>query len=326
LDSLTALSTFARAAEVSSFTRAGQQLGLSSSAIGKTVVRLEGQLGVRLFHRTTRNIRLTEEGRLLLESCRRIISEVRTIEQAFIQTKKAPKGRLRVSLPLFGELLMPILSQFIRTYPDVKLDMDFSDQLVDVVGGGFDAVIHIGDTVDSRLMSRTLGRYRLVIVGAPTYFARAGVPTTPAELAKHACLHYKSLATGKLQRWPFGQTLSDNDPTLPMTASASALAPLVALASLGEGIACLPDFAIRSQIQDGSLVSILNDHIEHTDTVRAVWPSSRFMSPKLRVFITFLADKLFRSMEVAEQNSELLVRSTARRRESSNARQALVCA
>jgi DNA-binding transcriptional LysR family regulator len=291
LDNLSSLTAFVRAAEARSFTSAGQQLGLSSSAIGKSIARLEDRLGVRLFHRTTRNINLTQEGQVFLESCRRIISEIKTVEQEFVQAKGTPRGRLRLSLPLVGSWMMPVFSKFMRLYPEIELDMDFSDHLVDVVGGGYDVVIRSGEVGDSRLMSRTLGAYRLNIVGAPAYFARAGIPTTPEDLAVHACLHYKCAATGKLQRWPVGKAVAGSG--LPVTASVSAVEPLVSLVELGHGIACLPEIAVRRPIREGALVSILDDHVEDTDVFRAMWPSSRFMSPKLRVFIDFLAENLF---------------------------------
>jgi DNA-binding transcriptional LysR family regulator len=319
LDRLTSLATFVRAAEARSFTKAGQQLGLSSSAIGKTIARLEERLNVRLFHRSTRSIMLTDEGRVFLESCRQIIAEMTAVEQALMQTKGAAKGRLRVSLPLVGEYLMPTLSQFMRAFPEIEIEMDFSDQLVDVVSGGFDVVVRIGDVVDSRLMSRTLGTYRLAIVGAPAYFARAGVPVVPADLARHACLRYRSAATGKLERWPFELVATDNDLDVPTAVRASALAPLIALASLGQGIACVPDFAIRRQIEDGSLVRILQDHIDQSEPVRAMWPSSRFMAPKLRVFINFLADRPLSPLEIAAPPPRLLPRSHERERRLSNA-------
>ncbi|MEJ1976977.1 MAG: LysR family transcriptional regulator [Acetobacteraceae bacterium] len=200
MDSLSALTTFMRAAEARSFTGAGQQLGLSSSAIGKAVARLEAHLGVRLFHRNTRSITLTQEGQLFLESCRRIFSEIKAVEQAFVQTKGTPKGRLQVSLPLAGALMMPTLSRFMLSYPEIELDLDFSDHLVDVVGGGYDVAIRTGEAADSRLMSRILGTYRFEVVGSPAYFAHAGFPTTPEDLTAHACMHQKSTTTGKLQR------------------------------------------------------------------------------------------------------------------------------
>jgi DNA-binding transcriptional LysR family regulator len=292
LDSLGALNVFMRAAETRSFTNAGRRLSLSSSAVGKSVARLEQRLGVRLFHRNTRCITLTQEGKSLLESCRRIFSEVRAVKQEFAQTKGSPKGKLRMSMPLVGMLMMPNLSKFMRTYPEIELDMNFTDCLVDVIDGGYDVVVRSGESSDSRLMSRRLATYRLEVVGAPDYFARAGIPLRPDDLAAHACLHRKDPTTGKIQRWPFARSVSGKDVVLPITATASTIDALISLAEHGVGIACVPDFSIRQQIAERSLVSVLGEHIEHTDALRAVWPSSRYLSPKLRVLIDFLAENL----------------------------------
>jgi len=293
LDSLGALTAFVRAADTRSFTDAGRQLGVSSSAVGKAVARLEERLGVRLFHRSTRSIALTQEGKLFLDSCRRIFAEIEAVEQEFAQTKGAPTGKLRVSLPLIGMLMMPTLGQFMRAYPDIELDMDFTDHLVDVIDGGFDVVVRTGEATDSRLMARTLGNYRLEVAGAPAYFARAGTPETPADLLHHTCLHHRYPTTGKLQRWPFARTASGVEVDLPVSAAASTIEPLVSLAEAGVGLVCVPDFAIRRQLAEGSLTTVLGEHIEHKGVFRAVWPSSRYVAPKLRVFIDFLAANLF---------------------------------
>jgi DNA-binding transcriptional LysR family regulator len=291
LDSLGALNVFMRAAETRSFTNAGRRLSLSSSAVGKSVGRLEQRLGVRLFHRNTRCITLTQEGKSLLESCQRIFSEVRAVEQEFAQTKGSPKGKLRMSMPLIG-MLMPNLSKFMRTYPEIELDVNFTDCLVDVIDGGYDVVVRSGESSDSRLMSRRLVTYRLEVVGAPDYFARTGIPLIPDDLTAHACLHRKDPTTGKIQRWPFARSVSGKDVVLPITATTSTIDALISLAEQGVGIACVPDFSIRQQIAERSLVSVLGEHIEHTDALRAVWPSSRYLSPKLRVLINFLAENL----------------------------------
>jgi DNA-binding transcriptional LysR family regulator len=250
LESLNALSAFARAAEAGSFTDAGRQLGSSSSAIGKAVARLEARLGVRLLHRNTRNITLTQEGVFFLDSCRRIFAEIERIETEFAQSKGTARGKLRVSLPLVGMLMMPTLSKFMRAYPEIELEMEFTDHLVDVVDGGYDVVVRSGEGADSELMSRVLGSYRLQIVGAPAYFARAGTPSTPNDLIKHACLHHKYPTTGKLQPWPIYAPEWDYA-ALPATATATTVEALLSLVEHGVGIACIPDFAVTRQIADG---------------------------------------------------------------------------
>jgi DNA-binding transcriptional LysR family regulator len=179
MDSLGSLNAFVQAAKARSFTVAGRQLGVSSSAIGKAVARMEERLGVRLFHRSTRSITLTAEGALFLERCRRIFSEIEAAELELSQTHEAPRGTLRVSLPLVGMLMMPTLVAFMQAYPEIILDLDFSDRVVDVIGEGFDAVVRFAEVGDSRLMSRALGTYRRRLVAAPAYLATKGVPLIP---------------------------------------------------------------------------------------------------------------------------------------------------
>jgi DNA-binding transcriptional LysR family regulator len=293
MDNVAALNVFVRAAETRSFTEAGRQLGVSSSAIGKAIARLEERLAVRLFHRSTRSIALTQEGALFLESCRRIFAEIETAELELAQIKRAPSGTLRVSLPLVGMLLMPTLSRFITAYPEVELDLDFTDRMVNVIDDGFDVVVRTGEVSDSRLMARTLGKFTHRLVGSPDYFARAGVPLKPEDLKHHACLHHKFPTIGKLKHWPLMQDVTGTELDLPSAVVASTLEPLIHLAELGRGITCVPDFSVRRQIAQGSLVSVLEEFIDHTGWFRAVWPSSRYLSPKVRVFVDFLAEHLF---------------------------------
>jgi DNA-binding transcriptional LysR family regulator len=292
MDSLASLNAFVRAAETRSFTVAGRQLGVSSSAIGKAVARLEERLGVRLFHRSTRSITMTAEGALFLERCRRIFSEIEAAELELSQTQEAPRGTLRVGLPLAGMLMMPTLVAFMRAYPEVGLDLDFSDRVVDVIEEGFDAVVRFADVGDSRLMSRSLGTYRRRLVAAPAYLAARGVPQSPDELKAHACLHHKFPTSGKFERWPLGPEHADIQRELPRTAVASTVEPIIFMAEHGMGIAYLPDFAIGRQLREGLLVTVLDDRSDRSGPLRVVWPSSRHLAPKLRVFVDFLSANL----------------------------------
>jgi DNA-binding transcriptional LysR family regulator len=314
VDNLSALSAFMRAAETRNFTDAGRQLGLSASAVSKAVSRLEERLGVRLFHRSTRSIALTQEGRLFLESCRRIFFEIDRVELEFAQTKGTPKGKLQVSLPLIGMLMMPTLSKFMQAYPQIELDVDFTDHLVDVIDGGYDAVVRSGEATDSRLMARVLGTYRLEVVGSPAYFAQAGLPLTPADLATHACLHHKYPTTGKIQRWPFAKSGAGTDIRMPTTATASTVEALISLAEHGVGIACVPDFSVARQVAEGSLVIVLSEYIEHSGIFRAMWPSGRYLSPKVRVFVDFLAEHLFPQVSTVRKTDLRAPETAARSR------------
>lgn len=184
------------------------------------------------------------------------------------------------------------MAKFMRAWPEVQLDLDFSDRLVDVVEEGFDAVIRTGQPSDSRLMSRNVGRFKLKIVASPYYLARCGVPEIPDDLAHHQCLHQWSPSTGKLRPWPFARAERQGKIGLPERTSATAVDPLIELVIEGMGITCLPPFAIRSEIADGRLVSILDEWVEGIDQFNVLWPANRQITPKLRAFVDFMAEQL----------------------------------
>lgn len=293
MESLNSLAFFVQAAETRSFSEAGRNLGVSSSTVGKSVCRLEERLAVRLFHRSTRSITLTAEGALYLERCRRILCEIEAAELELSETRQAPKGRLRISLPLVGMLVMPALTAFMQRYPAIQLDVDFSDRLVDVIEEGFDVVMRTGEPTDSRLMSRSLGGYRLQLVASPDYLAGHGTPGTPADLARHACLQHRFPSTGKLEPWPLRQAEDEPPLTLPTSMLCNTSAALMEVAIAGLGIACLPDYMVRQAIQRGELIALLDEHIEHQGTFRLLWPSSKHLAPRLRVFIDFMVETVF---------------------------------
>jgi len=293
MDSLGSISVFVLVAETRSFTDAGRVLGVSSSAVGKSIARIEERLGVRLFHRSTRSITLTGDGTLFLERCRRILAEVEAAEQELTQAAVAPRGKLRISLPQVRGLLMPVLTDFMRAYPDIELDVDFSDRMVDVIEEGFDAVVRTGKPEDSRLMARLLGHYRLVLVGSPDYFVQHGVPLRPQDLSDHACLRHKFCATGKLEVWPLRADPGRPEPILRAPLVSTTIESLIHVAHEGLGIACLPDFMVRESVEQGRLQRVLDPYVEHSGSFWMLWPSSRHASAKLRVFIDHMCDRLF---------------------------------
>lgn len=274
MESLGSLDVFVRVSESRSFTAAGQQLGISASAVSKTIARLEERLSVRLFHRSTRTVNLTPEGALFLERCRRILSEVKDAEAELLQTRGTPQGKLRISLPSLGTLFMPKLGDFKRRYPEIELDIDYSDRLVDVIEEGFDAVIRSGTPSDSRLVARRLGTCRKVFVGAPGYFNKAGMPSKPEDLTSHARLHYRFPSTGKLDVWPLGDK-TEMLPERPASMVTNTLDPQVCFAEQGLGIAYLPEIAVRRQLEQGSLVTVLDEYDRENMVFHVLWPSGR---------------------------------------------------
>ncbi|MCP3018566.1 LysR family transcriptional regulator [Cupriavidus basilensis] len=293
MDSLSGFTVFVQVAETRSFVAAGRQMGVSASAVGKSVARLEEKLGTRLFHRSTRSITLTAEGALFLERSRRILAEIEAAEQELSRAAQAPRGRLRVSLPLVSSLVLPVLGEFMRQYPEIELDLDFTDRMVDVIEEGFDAVVRTGEPSDSRLSARRLGAFRILLVASPAYLAQRGVPRQPADLAGHACLQYRFPNSGKLEAWPLRRAAVDPELTLPTSMICNNIETRVCFALQGLGIACLPDFAIREALADGRLRTVLDDYVDRSGTFRVLWPASRHPSPKLRVFIDFLGERVF---------------------------------
>ncbi|WP_186020851.1 LysR family transcriptional regulator [Burkholderia gladioli] len=293
MDNLNGIVAFVRTAETLSFVAAGRKLGISASAVGKTIARLERSLGVRLFHRTTRRVTLTEEGRHFHERCHRILEELRDAEATLSASAQTPRGRLRVSLPVIGyRFLLPVLPAFSTRYPDIELDLDFNDRLVDVVEGGFDAVIRSGQLSDSSLMSRRLGPFRFVLCASPGYLARAGVPRGLADLAAHEGVRYRFPTTGKLQPWSL---LPDGGepPNLRCAMTCNNMEALRGAVIAGFGIGFMPDFLARDALAAGSLVEVLEPHSIAPGQFSILWPSSRQLSPKLRVFVDFMCEHLF---------------------------------
>ncbi|MGY2328596.1 LysR family transcriptional regulator [Pseudomonas sp. SDT2931_S440] len=292
MDSLNTLNVFVQVAETRSFVAAGRVLGVTASAVGKSVVRLEERLGVRLFNRSTRSVTLTAEGELFLERSRRILMEIDEAEAELSQTVSAPRGRLKVSLPLVGHPFLQVLAQFKKAYPEVQLDLSFTDRRVDVVEEGYDAVLRSGEAPDSRLTSRLIGGYRMLLVASPAYLAERGTPQRPEDLAQHSCIKFRYPNTGKMQGWPLRQDGVEADFPLPAAMVCNNLEARICFAVQGIGIAYLADFAIREWLDSGQLVPVL-EACSEAENFRIMWPSGRHPTPKLRVFIDYLHAHLF---------------------------------
>ncbi|KVD53116.1 LysR family transcriptional regulator [Burkholderia ubonensis] len=292
MESLGGFVVFVQVAETRSFVAAGRALGLSASAVGKRIARLEARLNVRLFHRSTRSITLTAEGTRFLERCRRVIAEIDAAEQELTQTAEAPRGRLRLSMPLLSSLMLPVLADFMAAYPEIELDLDFSDRLVDVVDEGFDAVLRTGRPSDSRLSSRLLGHFRQHLVASPGYLERHGTPRTPADLAAHRCLHYRFPSSGKLEIWPLRAPRTGTPPVVPVSMVSNNAEARLCFALRGRGIACLPEFFVRDALDDGTLRTVLDDHVECRIAFYVLWPSGRHPTPKLRAFVDHVVARL----------------------------------
>jgi len=292
VESLSGLSAFVKAAQLGSFVAAAERLGVSASAIGKSVARLEASLGVSLFNRSTRSLSLTEEGALFFERSQRIVMELEEAQQELSRLMAAPRGRLRLSFPAIGyRLLLPLLPGFAARYPEIELDLDFNDRLVDVIGEGYDAVLRSGEFADSRLKARRLGGFQFRLVGSAGYFQQHGTPQTVAELSQHACLLYRFSGSGQLQPWQFNgvdpQALSLNGPLVFNNLEAQ-----ISATRRGLGLIYVPDFAVQEYLESGELQSVLEGEIGHGGQFSLLWPGNRHLLPKLRVLIDYLAEHI----------------------------------
>ena len=292
MKSLTSIAAFVHAAEQQNYVAVARILGISPSAVAKAIVRLESHLGVRLFNRTTRSVSLTEEGALFYERCKHIINDLGDAEATIIQSRERPRGRLRVSVPhIVGHhLLMPILPVFAEKFPEIELDIDFEDHVVDLITEGIDVAIRSGDLTDSGLIARPLGEQHFVICASPGYLSRHGRPETPRDLAQHACIHFKYPSSGRIAPWAFAH--ADDRFVLPRGLTINNSDAALRAALDGMGLVHLPVYVARPRIEDGSLVPVLTSYMAQFGSLSLLWPSNRQLLPKVRAFVDTVIEGL----------------------------------
>jgi DNA-binding transcriptional LysR family regulator len=291
MESFSALKVFAQTAEAGSFVGAGRRIGLSASAVGKSIARLEERFGVRLFHRSTHSVTLTPEGVLFLDRCRRILAEMESATQELSLSHMAVRGPIRVSLPTWAVFFMPTFGKFMQAYPAARLDIDLTDRLVDLIGEGYDLVLRTGDVRDSRLMGRVIGRFKHAIVASPSYLAVHGTPERPEDLRSHLCLHRRHPETGKIDAWPLARGDADHALDLPVAAVVNTVEARIELAERGAGIACVPADAVAAQIGDGRLQTLLDGHLLDAGTIRLLWPADLKTAYNIRTLIDFIVER-----------------------------------
>jgi DNA-binding transcriptional LysR family regulator len=291
MDQLAEMRVFVRAVERGSFAGAADDLGLTPSAISKLIGRLEARLGVRLLNRTTRKLSLTGEGETYFHSGRQLIESVDNLEQEVAASAGHPRGLLRIHTQVsFGvRHLAPALIEFQRRYPDVRINMSLTDQLVDVLAEQIDVAVRAGPLRDSTLMSRKITEIERVICASPEYLDQFGMPETPADLTRHRCIVFSAARS----RWPFKTTSGEVKPVeISPTFASDNLDCMLQLALQGAGIARLVDFMVGEPIRAGKLVPLLVDHHHPQRTPAfAVFPPGMQKIPKVRVFLDFLLER-----------------------------------
>lgn len=295
LPDLEGLAIFARVVELRSFAAAAEDLKLSKATVSKAVTRLEGNLGARLFNRSSRRLALTDAGRALAERAARLLHDAEQLEAEAMEGAAAPRGLVRLAAPMsFGLIeLGPLLPDFLAAYPEVSVDLHLSDATVDLIGEGFDMALRIAALPDSALVARRLCPVERILVAAPAYLDRHGRPTHPAHLADHACLGYANLPSP--ETWRFVNAAGEE-------ASVRATGPLrannadVMLPALmvGVGLTIAPDFIVRDALADGRLEAVMPAWKPPPIALHLVMPPGGPRPKRVEVLAEFLAARLRR--------------------------------
>ena len=293
-DTLKDIPVFVASGEAGSFAQAAVRLHLSRSAVGKSIARLEERLGVRLFHRTTRSQRLTDNGALFYERCLRALEEIRGAESQLETGKHQVSGRLRVAVPvLFGrQCIAPLLIELAQEHPGLELEMSFSDRVVDLVEEGFDMAVRNGALADSSvLVARRLGEHRMVLCAAPDYLFKNGQPQSVDDLRQHTAINYTR--AGRVLPWQ----LMDYDGTsrtfIPRSSlNMDDLQAICDAALAGHGLAWLPCWMVIKEIQQGNLVPLLDQAPDVRFDVHAVWQQTPHLPLRVRIAIDMLVKRL----------------------------------
>lgn len=302
MDLLQAMSVFVKVVETGSMTAAALESGMSTTMVGNHLRSLEKRLGVSLLKRTTRRQGLTEFGATYYQRCVDVLALVADSEQLAAQSQDTPQGTLRITAPFtFGsESLAPALSEFTCRYPQVKLDIVWSNERMDLIGQGFDAAIRLGVVHTSSLIARPLMDYTLTLCAAPAYLERRGTPVEPMDLQQHDCLAFAYPAgddwSAAEKYWrlagPQGEVLVPVSGPITMNTSAG----LHKAARAGAGIVMMPDALVSEDLANGRLIALLPDYRLPCRPMHLLYAQDRYRSPKLRSFVDFVMERWGRSV------------------------------
>jgi DNA-binding transcriptional LysR family regulator len=291
---LNTIAAFVAVAEKRSFTAAAAAHGLTASGVSKAISRLEQELHVRLFNRTTRSLSLTADGAVLLERCKHILSDIDDTRRLMLQAQSAPSGRLRVSMPaVFGRKhILPAVAAFMRRYPLVSVEASVTDRIVDMIEEGYDVAVRFGQPPDARIIARPLTQARFVVAASPAYLQQHAPPARLGDLGAHNCIAYLSPMTRKVLEWtfvddgvtvhhsPVGNLLVDNGEAV------------VDAAVAGAGLIYCHDYMIERELADGRLRQVLPQLLTPPSPIAVVYPHNRQLSPRVRAFADFLTAHL----------------------------------
>lgn len=296
MDRFHAMQVFARVVEANSFTRAADGLGLPRTTVTTTIQNLERHLGVRLLNRTTRRISVTPDGAAYYAHSRRILADVEDAEACFHESAVRPQGKLRIDVPSsIGQLILtPALCEFHERYPDIELILGMGDRPVDLVQEAVDCVIRGGELADSSLVGRRIGSLQFLTCAAPSYLAHHGVPHTLDDLKTHRAVNYFASRTGRNFRLDFVVDDSVHEIDMSGTISVNDWNAHMALALQGFGLIQAARFIALPHVQSGELIEVLPQWRPKVLPVSLLYPQSRQLSPKVRVFSDWVAELFLR--------------------------------
>jgi LysR family transcriptional regulator for bpeEF and oprC len=295
-DRLGSIVAFVRVAELGGFAAAGRNLGISPSAISKSVSRLEERLQLRLFHRTTRSLTMTEDGKLFFDRCRSILKDLDRAEEDMRERAARPSGILRIELPTaLGRLrIVPTLGRLTTLYPELRIAATFADTVTDPIAEGIDAVVRIGEPRDERLMIKRVGTIKYIVCASPSYLAAHGEPRTLEDLKDHDCVRRVSHYGPKFAPWRFASPGSSEtfEHHVEGTLSFDNPDAMVDVGLSGAGLVQLHTYMAEPHIKTGKLVEVLAPLAAAGPPISVLFPSSKNLAPKVRAFIDFVTEVL----------------------------------
>lgn len=294
MDKIHAMQLFVRVAELESFTRAADTLGLPKGSVSRQIQALESTLGTRLLHRTTRRVQLTQDGMVYYERCRDLLANLDELDGLFQSDPASISGRLRVDMPvtLARGLIIPKLPGFLQQYPGIELELSSSDRMVDVVREGFDCVVRVGQLKDSGLVARTIGKFTMINCASPDYLSRFGYPENLDDLASHALVHYAQNLGSKPQGFEVWLDKTTQWVKTGGLITVNSTETYQAACVAGLGIIQVPRVGVKAQLKNRSLVEILPQYRAEPMPISLLYPHRRNLSRRVHLFMEWLTEIL----------------------------------
>ncbi|WPE22353.1 LysR family transcriptional regulator [Shinella zoogloeoides] len=289
MDRIDLFRIFVRVVECSNFTRAADMLGMPRSSVSAAVQELEGRVGARLLHRTTRVVSPTQDGLAFYERCRRLIADVEEAENVFRQTA-APSGRLRIDVPgRIGRLVIaPALPEFLDAYPEIDIDLGVTDRAVNLVEDSVDCVLRVGPLADSGLIARQIDDLPLINVASPAYLLRHGMPEAPEDLRDHLAINYASPSSGRIEAWEWVEDGVIKTRPMRSRVAVNSAEAYIACCVAGLGLIQIPAYDVRDHLSAGELVEVLPSYRAEPMPVTLLYPHRQHLSRRLQVFADWL--------------------------------------